>query len=123
MKKVLVLLAVLTLLVPPVQAVGRDGTRSVSDFTGDNISFALVSVTSSPVVQLAAYSTSRGALTCLNVSSNTVYLGTSTVVTAAGATSFPLPAGQSIQFRNNAGIYGVVAAFVGAMTVGCITEW
>jgi hypothetical protein len=102
------------------QAISRDKVQSASDFTGDNASFNLVTV-STTVATLFNYSTSRGAATVINVSTNTIYIGTSTAVTAGGTASFPLPAGQAVEFRNNAGMYGISST--GGNTVGTATEW
>lgn len=120
MKKMLVLLAVLLSYTGLSYAIGRDGTRSVSDFTGDNVGFSLVSVSSATVATtLAGYSTSRGALTIINVSTNTVNLSTSPTV----GNYISLPAGYSLQFKNNAALYGQVGAGIAVMSVDVITEW
>lgn len=122
MKNVVKLVAVLLSCVAMGQAVERGRVTSTSDFTGDNMAFSLVSV-GSGTVALALPSTSRGALTCINVSTNTIYLSTGTPATALGAGTLPLPAGQAIEFRNNAALFGVVAGGTAAMSMGCATEW
>lgn len=120
MKKVFSLLAVLILGAVTSYAVSRDGTRSVSDFTGDNLSFNLVSVSSATTATtLAGYSTSRGALTVINISTNTVNLSTSSAV----GQYIALPAGEAIEFRNNGALFGQVAAGTAVMSVDVILEW
>lgn len=124
MKKVLLLLAVLFISFEAAYAVGRDGTRSVSDFTGENMLFTLTTVSSHTASsQLVPYSSSRGAATIINVSTNTVYLSTASQVSNGSANSYPLPAGGSIVFRNNAAVFGSVAANISIMSVGVCREW
>lgn len=124
MKRLLALVALL-FITSGVHAVDRSRTpQSVSSFTGDNALFLKVTVSSTSVSTLGAYSTSRGALTCINSdSSNSVYIGSHTAITAAGASSFPLKAGSSIQFNSNAGIFGIADTGVSSVLVYCITEY
>ena len=111
-------------LVSNVSAIGREGTKSVSDFTGDNLSFIKVSVASTTASALDAYSTSKGALTCINSdSTNAVYLGSSTAITPQGTYTFKLPAGAAIQFRSNAGVFAVAETLITSVVVYCFREW
>lgn len=120
MKKILSLLAVFILCNTTVYAIDRGRVVSSSDFTGESMSFNTVSVSSATTATtLAAYSTSRGALTVINVSTNTVTLSTSSAI----GQSITLPAGQSIQFRNNSALFGQVAAGIAVMSVGVVLEW
>lgn len=125
MKLLIAVFAVLVSLTTPSLAVDRSrNAGAVSPFTGDNTEFAKVSVSSTSAATLSAYSTSRGALTCINAdTSATVYLGSSTALSAAGAASFPLKAGANIQILNNAGLYGIADAGVSSVTVYCIKEY
>ncbi len=125
MKSLLVALLTLACLTTASHAVDRSrNAGAVSPFTGDNTEFAKVSVSSTSAATLSAYSTSRGALTCINAdTSNTVYLGSSTALSAAGSASFPLKAGANIQILNNAGLYGIADAGVSSVTVYCIKEY
>ncbi len=118
MKKLLILSTILAGLFSFQNAYAVD--RKLSDFTGDNMAFSIVSVSSATTATtLANYSTSRGALTVINISTNTVSLSTSSAV----GQSVQLPAGASIQFRNNAGLFAQVAAGIGPMSVDVILEW
>lgn len=121
----LMLVGMLALLVADVHAVDRSkNPTNISDFTGDNVEMSKA-VVGATVTVVAPYSTSRGALTILNISTNTVYLSSATTpaFAANNAMSFALPAGLSIQFRNNAAIYGVVDPTVSSMTIHVIKEY
>jgi hypothetical protein len=91
--------------------------------TGDNLSVLKTTISSTTASVIATWSTGRGALTCLNAdTSNTVYLGTSTAVTANGAASFPLYPKQAIQILNNGQLYAIADTGVTSSAVHCITE-
>lgn len=124
MKKLSLLVAVLVFTaLSKAQAIDRSKTISVSPFTGDSVSFQKVTLSSTSASTLGAYSMGKGALTCINSDgTNTVYIGSSTAVTAAGAASFPLKAGSAIQFVSNAGIFGIADATVSSVVVYCVTE-
>ena len=115
-------LAVMFMSVSVSYALDHGRTTSVSDFTGDNIEMSK-GVVGATVSVVAPFSSGRAALTVINVSTNTIYLGASSAVTANGAASFALPAGQSIQFRSSGAIYGVVDPTVSSMTVHSIKEY
>ena len=124
MNKINYYIGLLILMAGTAFAVDRSRTGSVSDFTGDNVTFAKISVSSTTATALGAYSSGRGALTCINNNlTSSVYIGSSTAVTANGAASFPLPAGQSIEFRTNAGVFAIADVGITSSTIHCITEF
>lgn len=124
MKKFFMLLGSLVMFTSLSHAVDRSKTMSVSDFTGDQVEMVRVGVSSTSATALSAYSSSRGALTCLNTDlTYSVWLGSTTAFTAGGISSFPLPALSSIQFRSNASIFGLASVGVSSSTVHCIREY
>lgn len=107
------------------QAIDRSrNAGSVSVFTGDNLAFSKVTLSSTTASTLGSYSTSRGAITCINSdSTNQVWIASSTVVSAAGAASFPLKAGSAIQFVNNGGLFAIGDTGVSSTIVYCVQEY
>lgn len=122
MKKVMFTAILVFTALSTGMAVSRDGTRSMSDFTGEVVEMSK-SVVGGTVSVVAPYSTSRGALTVLNISTNTIYLSSTSVTTGNAANTFALPAGQSIQFRNNAALFGVLDTGISSMTIHVIKEY
>lgn len=95
----------------------------VSNFTGDVALFSKINVSSTSASSLVSYSTSRLEFTCINAdSSNTVYIGTSTTITAGASNSFPLFSKQVITLDNHTSLAAIADIGVASVNIYCITE-
>lgn len=92
--------------------------------TGDNTTFNKISVSSFTATSLSAYSTSRGALTCVNDDTSvTLWISTSSAMAvAAGTAAYPIYPRNTFEILNNTSIFGLADAGQPAVNVYCATE-
>lgn len=123
MKKMIVL--GLMLFTTPLMAVDRSrNAGNALPFTGDNMEYFKHTLSSFTATAVGAYSSSRGALTCVNAdTTNAVYIGSSTAVVPATNGSFPIYPKQSVQITNTAGVYAVAEAGVASVVIYCVKEY
>lgn len=116
MKKLLYVLgALLTGLTP---------TGLMADPVLDQADFSRIQVSSTTAATLGAHSNRRVTITCTNAdATNTVYIGSTTAITANGANTLPLLKSQAITFQNHTALFAIAEAGVAVSSVSCVSEF
>lgn len=113
----------LAVIVLGMVSLSHADTRRATQFTGDNMAFSKVTLSSVTWTSLAAYSNARGAITCVNSdTSNQIWISTAATAAIGGAGTFPIYSKQSFQIQNNSSIQGLADTGVTSSIVYCGKE-